>query len=108
METGCLQVLTTVGGRETAEGLASHLVEARLAACAQVLGPITSTYRWRDQVERAAEWLVVAKTTAAAYPDLERALVERHPYELPEVTAVPITAGHPAYLDWIRRETGPA
>lgn len=98
---GYLQVLTAIDSEAGARTLAHELVDARRAACVQVLGPIQSTYRWRGAVETAEEWLCVAKTTASAYPELERAIRDRHPYEVPEITAVPIDEGLDAYLGWI-------
>jgi periplasmic divalent cation tolerance protein len=96
-----LQVLTTIDSEEAAERIASALVERRLAACVQVLGPIASTYRWQGEVESAREWMCVAKTAAARYPDVEAAIRELHPYDEPEIVATPIVAGSQGYLDWI-------
>lgn len=101
------QVVTTTGSREAAEALSHSAVEARVAACAQVIGPITSTYRWEGRVEKAEEWQVVFKTTADRYPDLERHIRERHDYDVPEIVVLPILAGHPAYLEWATAETRP-
>ncbi|HEU5169651.1 MAG TPA: divalent-cation tolerance protein CutA [Gemmatimonadales bacterium] len=97
----CCQVTTTVDTRETAERIATALVEERLAACAQVAGPIASTYRWRGAVEHATEWHCHLKTTRARVPALEARVRELHPYDVPEIIALPIVAGHPAYLAWI-------
>ena len=97
----CLQVLTTVGSEEEAERIASALVERRLAACVQTLGPITSRYRWQGEVEEAREWQCLAKTLATKYPDVEAAIRELHPYEEPEIVATPIVAGSPGYLEWV-------
>ena len=99
------QVTTTVDSREAAEGLARSTVEARVAACAQVVGPIRSTYRWAGKVETAEEWLVLLKTAVDRYPDLERHLRGRHPYDVPEIISVPVIAGNPAYLTWVSQET---
>lgn len=76
-------------------------MEERLAACAQVVGPVASTYRWQDRVETATEWSCHLKTTAACLPGLVSRIRALHPYEVPEIVAVPITAGDPAYLQWI-------
>lgn len=100
----CVQVLCAVDARGRAEEIATRLVEERRAACVQVLGPIASTYRWRGAVERAEEWLLLAKTTRAGYPAAEALIRELHPYEVPEVTAVPVVRGLDAYLAWIREE----
>lgn len=99
--TSCCQVTTTLDSREAADRLAALLVEARLAACAQVSGPVTSTYRWQGRVEHAVEWLCSLKTTLARLPALEARIRAEHPYRVPEIVAVPIAAGHPAYLKWI-------
>jgi periplasmic divalent cation tolerance protein len=106
MAASFLQVMTTVDSEQEAEQLAAGVVEARLAACAQVIGPITSTYRWRGKVERASEWLCLIKTGAAGYDALEAHLLERHSYDTPEITATPIERGGAAYLAWIAAETG--
>ena len=96
-----LQVFTTTAAKEEAERMARALVERRLVACAQVLGPITSTYRWQGRVEVAQEWLLLLKTKRALYGELERAIRELHPYEVPEIVAVPVTAGSQQYLEWL-------
>jgi periplasmic divalent cation tolerance protein len=104
--TDHLQVLTTIDSEEAAERIAAALVERRLAACVQVLGPIASTYRWQGEVERAREWMCVAKTTAARYPEVEAAIRELHPYDEPEIVATPIVAASPGYLAWLRHAVG--
>jgi periplasmic divalent cation tolerance protein len=97
-----VQVMTTLGSREEADRLARGLVEDRLAACVQVIGPISSTYRWQGEVETTEEWLALAKTTAELYGALETAIRHRHSYEVPEILAVPVAEGNPGYLDWVR------
>lgn len=104
-EPRALQVFCTVDSELRARDLASALVGGSVAACVQVVGPVHSVYRWRGAVETASEWLLLAKTTEARFPDLRDAIVERHPYEVPEIVAVPITEGLPAYLEWISRST---
>jgi len=98
---GYLQVQTTAGSEEEAERIAAALVERRLAACVQVIGPIVSRYRWRGDLERAREWLCLAKTEAGRYPELEAAIRELHSYEEPEILATPIVAASPGYLAWV-------
>jgi periplasmic divalent cation tolerance protein len=100
-----LQVVTTVASQEDAARIAAELVRRRLAACVQVSGPLSSTYRWQGQVETAREWCCTIKTTSARYAALEQALRELHPYELPEILALPVVAGSPAYLAWLTQET---
>jgi periplasmic divalent cation tolerance protein len=99
--TGCHLVTTTLPDRIAADRLAADLVGLRLAACAQVEGPIASTYRWKGAVEQSAEWYCHCKTTAARLPALFARIRELHPYEVPEIIAVPIAGGDPAYLRWI-------
>lgn len=100
-----LQVFTTLEKREDAARIAKEVVEKRLAACAQVIGPITSSYWWEGRVETAEEWLCLMKTGKSLYPRLEKALKGVHPYEVPEIVAVPIVAGNADYLSWLNRET---
>jgi periplasmic divalent cation tolerance protein len=97
-------VTTTVATAEDAERLARLAVEARLAACVQT-APIRSVYRWKGQIECAAEYAVNAKTKTALVPELMGLIRSNHPYELPEIVAVPIADGLPVYLDWIGAET---
>lgn len=99
--TGHLQVLTTIDSEEAAERISAALVERRLAACVQVAGPVSSTYRWQGEVERAREWTCVAKTTAERYAEVEAAIRELHSYDEPEIVATPIVAGSAGYLAWI-------
>jgi periplasmic divalent cation tolerance protein len=96
-----VQVLTTAGSEEEAGRIAGLLVERRLAACVQVVGPITSRYRWEGEVEEEREWQCLAKTTRAAYEAVEAAIREAHSYDEPEIIATPIVAGSPGYLAWI-------
>ena len=100
-----MQVAVTAETREEAERLARSAVERRLAACAQVLGPISSTYWWNGVVETAAEWQCLLKTTAARFEELRAHLEGEHAYQTPEIVATPIVAGSPAYLEWVDRET---
>lgn len=104
MET--LLVLTNVPERSVAERLAELLVEKRLAACVNILAPCRSVYRWKGAVQHDEEHPVLIKTTAERYPALEQALRAAHPYELPEIIALPIERGLPAYLEWLATETG--
>ncbi len=100
-----LLVLTNLPDRPSAEALASELVEARLAACVNVLAPCHSVYRWRGAVETANEVPLLIKTTSERYAALETMIRSRHPYELPEVIALPIADGLPDYLAWVAAET---
>lgn len=100
-----LLVLTSLPDRPTADALAKELVEARLAACVSIMAPCHSAYRWQGVVETADEVPVLIKTTSERYADLEAAIRSRHPYELPELIALPIVAGLPAYLAWVASQT---
>ena len=100
-----LLVITNLPDAQTAGQLAQRLVEEKVAACVNQLAPCTSTYRWRGEIETATEVPLLIKTTQTAYPRLEQLIRAAHPYELPEIIAVPVKAGLPAYLDWISRET---
>lgn len=98
-------VLTHCADRAAALGLAHALVDRRLAACVNVLGECTSIYRWKGEIEKASEVPVWIKTRAARYAELEAAIRELHPYELPEIVAFPATRGLEDYLQWIADET---
>jgi len=98
-------VITNCPDEETANRIALAVVEAQLAACVNILPRVQSIYRWQGAVESAVEVPLLIKTTAAAYPALEAAIRERHPYDVPEIIALPITAGLPAYLNWLVAET---
>jgi periplasmic divalent cation tolerance protein len=100
-----LVVLTNLPDRASAEKLADALVDGRLAACVNILAPCRSVYRWKDAVQHDEEHPVLIKTTREAYAALEAAIRSHHPYELPEIVAVPVERGLPAYLDWVAAET---
>ena len=102
-----VQVLTTTASEEEAGRIAELLVERRLAACVQVVGPITSRYRWQGEIEEEREWQCLAKTTRAAYEAVEAAIREVHSYDEPEIIATPIVAGSPGYLAWIDANVSP-
>ena len=102
-----LLVLTNLPDRAAAEKLADALVEKRVAACVNILAPCRSVYRWKGAVQREEEHPMLIKTTAGRYPALEAAIRASHPYELPEIIAVPIGRGLPAYLEWVVSETKP-
>jgi periplasmic divalent cation tolerance protein len=99
-----IAVLTNLPDSESAFNLARTLVERRLAACANVLAPATSFFRWEGRLEEAAEVPVILKTTAERYPELERALRELHPYDLPEILAFDAARGLADYLAWVEDE----
>ena len=105
MPDAAILVLTTLPDHEAAQALARMLVTARLAACVNIGAPVESMYHWRGQIETGREVPVAIKTRAALYSRVEAAIVAAHPYELPEVVAVPFTHGSARYLDWIIAET---
>ena len=100
-------VLTNLPDRASAERLADVLIEKRLAACVNILAPCRSVYRWKDAIQREEEHPMLIKTTAERYPALEQAIRAGHPYELPEIIAVPVEGGLQQYLDWVASETRP-
>ena len=99
-------VTTTWPSDADAERAAEAAVVERLAACAQVQGPIRSVFRWEGKLDRATEWYCHLKTTAERYPALEARLRALHPYEVPEIVAVPVVAGSAPYLAWVREQVG--
>jgi periplasmic divalent cation tolerance protein len=100
-------VTTTVATGQAADELARGVVAARLAACAQVMGPVESTYWWRDEIESAQEWQVVFKTSADRYRDLERYVLDHHSDDVPEILCLPVVGGHQPYLTWVAEQTRP-
>jgi periplasmic divalent cation tolerance protein len=102
--TQYIQVITTTETKEQAEGIARAVVEKRLAACAQIVGPISSTYWWKGKIETAGEWMCLMKSREDLYAQLENAIREVHPYEVPEIVAMPIVAGSKDYLRWLSEE----
>lgn len=96
-----LLIVTTVDSVEQAQALARAAVEQRLAACVHWLPMGQSIYRWEDRIETASEVTLLLKTTAVRYPDLQAWLATAHPYQTPEILAVPIASGLPSYLNWV-------
>ncbi len=102
--TEYIQVTTTTETKEDAQKIAHSIVEKRLAACVQVIGPITSVYWWKEKIEEAGEWLCVMKSSQPLYAKLKKAIQEIHPYEVPEIISVPIKGGSESYLKWLDKE----
>lgn len=100
-------MLTNLPDRAAATGLARILIEERIAACANVLAPCFSVYRWQGKIECTEEVPLLIKTRASFYPLVEQRIREHHPYELPEIVGVSLVAGFQAYLDWVVAETSP-
>lgn len=94
-------VLSTASSEEEAQKIARHLVERRLAACVNIVPRITSVYRWQGKVEEAGEWLLIIKTTAAAFGEVREAIAGLHSYEIPECICLTIEDGSPNYLEWV-------
>ena len=104
MKMRYLQILTTVGKREDAERIAQTLVQTRLAGCVQIVGPISSIYWWKSKIEKAEEWLCLIKTEETLYHEIEETIKKIHPYETPEIIAVPVVAGSKEYFTWLSQE----
>ena len=96
-----IQVYTTVGSEEDAGRMTRSLVEKRLAACTQIIGPLLSTYWWKGEIEEAKEWLCIIKSRKELYNELEQAIKEVHTYEKPEIVATSIIEGSKDYLSWL-------
>ena len=102
-----VQITAAAGSHDEAKRIAADLVKRRLAGCVQIVGPITSVYRWKDAVESADEWLCLVKTRREAYNQVESAIRELHSYECPEIIATPIVAGSADYLTWLKDQIDP-
>ncbi|MEU6034499.1 divalent-cation tolerance protein CutA [Actinomadura sp. NPDC047616] len=100
-----VQVQTAIPSREKGLEIARSVIDAHLAACAQVVGPMTSTYRWKGEVRVDEEYLLLIKTTADRYPELETHIHDLHAYAVAEIISVPINAGLASYLEWMDEET---
>ena len=107
MANDVLLVLTNCPDEETADRIATSLVENRHAACVNALAPVESTYRWQGSVEQAVEVPLLIKCTRERYPALEEAIRQLHPYTVPEIVAFPVVAGFAPYLRWVAEETTP-
>ena len=102
--TEYIQVLTTVENKADAEKIAKNLVEKRIAACVQIIGPLTSYFQWQGKLDSAQEYLCLIKSRADLFPALEAEIKSMHPYEVPEILATPITKGGKDYLNWLASE----
>jgi len=99
-----IQVFTTTEKKEDAEKISKKILEKRLAGCVQIIGPIKSNYWWKGKIETAEEWLLLIKSRREVFEELERTIKELHPYEIPEIVAVPIVTGNKDYLEWLKNE----
>jgi len=104
-----IQVFTTTANKEDARKIARDLIEKKLVACAQIIGPIMSTYRWKGKIEEEEEWLCLLKSRYDQYEKLERRIKSIHPYEVPEILALSVVKGSQSYLEWLdgQLESGP-
>jgi periplasmic divalent cation tolerance protein len=100
-----LQITTTIDSEQAAERLATALVERRLAACVQIVGPVRSTFRWEGKIEISPEWMCIIKTPSDRADDVQSAIRELHGYDVPEILVTPVIGGNRAYLDWVHSET---
>lgn len=100
-------VHTTIADPADAQRIATQVVERRLAACAQVSGPIESSYWWNARIEKAKEWTLTLKTTSAHYEEIERAILEIHPYDQPEIVATPLCQVTAGYAKWLLAQLKP-
>ena len=99
-----IQAFTTVDEKENAERIANTLLDRRLAACVQVLGPLQSVYRWKGKIENKKEWLLVVKTEDRFYARIEKTIKSLHSYQVPEIIALPIEKGNAEYLEWLNEQ----
>lgn len=106
MDSQALVVYCSCPDQAIAERIAEAVVNERLAACVNLISGLTSIYRWEGQLQRDAELLLIIKTRSAVYPQLEARLRQLHPYQLPEIIALPIHTGSADYLNWIAANTG--
>lgn len=102
--TEYIHIYTTTQNKDDAGMIAEAVVKKRLAACAQVVGPITSTYWWEGAIEEAEEWFCIMKSRKDLYDKLEEAILDIHSYDVPEIVAVPIVSGSQRYLRWLNKE----
>jgi len=102
--TEYIQVLTTVAQKADAEKIANILVEKHIAACVQIIGPLTSYFRWEGKMDSAQEYLCLIKSRNDLFAELEAVIIDMHPYEVPEILAMPITGGGKDYLNWLAAE----
>jgi periplasmic divalent cation tolerance protein len=105
--TDFMQIFITVNSREKAREIAEGLIEKRLAGCIQISGPITSLYRWQGRIMEDQEWLLIAKSDRKHFIELENEVKRIHPYEVPEILALPVTEGNSSYLNWLKDELLP-
>ena len=102
MNSSFIVILCTLPSETDAEKIATHLIENRLAACCNIIPGLRSIYRWKDKIESDDEFLLLIKSAEERYPEIEKAIIKMHPYDVPEIIALPLEAGSQTYLHWIR------
>lgn len=105
MKQSFVQVITTVSEKKDAERLAKYILDERLGSCVQIIGPLKSVYRWKGKIEKTLEWACLIKTRKTLYKKVETAIKKIHPYEVPEIIAIPIAEGSKDYFKWLSDET---
>ncbi|MFH0848896.1 MAG: divalent-cation tolerance protein CutA [archaeon] len=100
-----IQVISTVDNEDTAKRIAGRLLEERAVACVQILGPVTSFFWWKGEIQESREWVCLAKGKKEDYDKIEATIKSTHPYDIPEILAIPVLSGNTAYLSWISAET---
>jgi len=100
-----IEVKTTVSSKETAEKLSNEILNKKLAACIQIIGPVESKYWWKGKIEEDKELVLIIKSKASLYKELEKTILKLHPYEEPEIVVIPILEGSKGYLNWILNST---
>ncbi|HVN97483.1 MAG TPA: divalent-cation tolerance protein CutA [Syntrophorhabdaceae bacterium] len=100
-----IEIVTTADERGVIQRIGEELVEKKLVACAQIVGPIRSIYRWKGKVEQTDEWLLLMKSKSSLYPVIEDEIKRLHPYEVPEIIAIGLSRGLPEYMNWVAEET---
>ncbi len=101
MKKHYIQILTTIDDKNIAKKIASALLDKKMASCIQISGPITSNYSWEDKLESTEEYMCIIKTRHNLYREIERLIIEMHPYEVPEIISTQILDGNKTYLDWM-------
>ena len=105
MAEGVCQIQVSHSDRDVLEAIVQQLLDQRLIACGQVLGPVTSCFRWEGEVQREQEWLALLKTSATLASGVQARIAELHPYEVPEILVTDVAGGHPPYLRWVLEQT---
>ena len=107
MSSEAIQIVTTTAEKQDADALVEALLETRLAACVQISGPIESSYWWNGRIQQSREWMLAIKTRRDLYPQVERLLLDNHPYDQPEILAVPVVEISSGYLAWLNEQVRP-